>query len=270
MAATGAIGNERQTGARLFARQVAATRVAIVVAALSLWEGLARSGLFYEGVVPKLAVIARGLAQLLSSPALYANLQTTAGEVATALVIGGAAGLLVGLVLGGSRLLSRAFEPYLYYLGPTPKIIFFPIMIMWFGTGPGSKVAMGGVSCFFPVALSVAAGMRQIDPVLVRVGRSFRAGAWQMAWKIYLPAMREPVVNSFRLGLGIAIIGVLLAETKLSNRGLGFMVIDSYARFDMPALYALIIVIFVLAVALNAGLSRLASHGRPPTAGALG
>jgi ABC-type nitrate/sulfonate/bicarbonate transport system permease component len=247
-----------------------ATRIAIAGGILALWEGLARSGLLFEGVVPKLAVIARGLAEILAAPAFYANLQTTAGEVATSLAIGGAAGLLAGLVLGANRFLGRAFEPYLYYLGPTPKIIFFPVMIMWFGTGPGSKVAMGALSCFFPVALGVAAGMRRIDGVLIRVGRSFRANPPQMALKIYLPAIRAPVVTSFRLGLGVAIIGVLLAETKLSNRGLGFMVIDAYARFDMPAMYALVIVIFVLAVALNAGLSRLArERGRPQGTGAL-
>ena len=131
-------------------------------------------------------------------------------------------------MLGGNRLLSRAFERYLYYLGPTPKIIFFPIMIMWFGVGPASKVAMGTLSCFFPVALSVAAGMRQIDPVLIRVGRSFRASTWQMVTKIYLPAMRQPIINGVRLGLGVAIIGTLLAETKLSNRGIGFLIIQAY------------------------------------------
>jgi ABC-type nitrate/sulfonate/bicarbonate transport system permease component len=250
------------------ARRVLATRIAIAGGVLALWEGLARSGLLFEGVVPRLAVIAGGLAEILAAPAFYANLQTTAGEVATSLAIGGGAGLLAGLVLGASRFLGRAFEPYLYYLGPTPKIIFFPVMIMWFGTGPGSKVAMGAVSCFFPVALGVAAGIRQIDGVLIRVGRSFRASPPQMALKIYLPAIRAPVVTSFRLGLGVSIIGVLLAETKLSNRGLGFMVIDAYARFDMPAMYALVIVIFVLAVALNAGLSRLArERGRPQGVG---
>lgn len=100
-----------------------------------------------------------------------------------ALAIGGAAGLVVGLILGGSRLLGRAFEPYLYYLGPTPKIIFFPIMILWFGVGPASKIALGTISCFFPIALSTAAGMRMIDPVLVRVGRSFRARKRQMVTK---------------------------------------------------------------------------------------
>ena len=58
--------------------------------------------------------------------------------------------------------------------------IFFPIMIMWFGIGTGSKIALGTLSCFFPVALSVAAGMRQIDKVLIRVGQSFQANTWQM------------------------------------------------------------------------------------------
>jgi ABC-type nitrate/sulfonate/bicarbonate transport system permease component len=239
-------------------RRVLATRLVIAGGLLALWEGMARSGLLFEGVVPPLAVIGRGLAELLAAPAFYLNLQATAGEVGWAIAIGGGAGLLAGLVLGASRFLGRAFEPYLYYLGPTPKIIFFPVMIMWFGTGPGSKVAMGAISCFFPVALGVAAGVRRIEEVLIKVGRSFRASSAQMALKIYLPAIRAPVVTSFRLGLGVAVIGVLLAETKLSNRGLGFMVIDAYARFDMPTMYALIIVVFVLAVAMNAGLSRLA------------
>jgi len=261
MAATGAITDPRRHRARAFVRRVMTARAVIAAAILALWELLARSGLLFEGVVPKLSAITRGLGQLLGSPAFYIHLQTTAGEVGTALVIGGAAGLLVGLLLGANRFLGRAFEPYLYYLGPTPKIIFFPIMIMWFGTGPGSKIAMGAVSCFFPVVLSVAAGIREIDQVLIGVGRSFRASAVQMALKIYLPALRGPVVNSLRLGLGVAVIGVLLAETKLSNRGLGFMVIDSYSHFDMPAMYALVIVIFVLAVALNAGLSRFAESG---------
>jgi ABC-type nitrate/sulfonate/bicarbonate transport system permease component len=167
-------------------------------------------------------------------------------------LIGGLSGLVVGLILGGSRLLAKAYEPYLYYLGPTPKIIFFPIMIMWFGVGPGSKVAMGAISCFFPIALSAAAGMRQIEPILIRVGKSFRANTWQMVTKIYLPAMRHPIINGVRLGLGVAIIGTLLAETKLSNQGLGFLIIQAYSLFDMPRMYAMLIALFVIAIAANA------------------
>jgi len=117
--------------------------------------------------------------------------------------------------------------------------------------GPGSKVAMGTLSCFFPVVLSAAAGMRQIDGVLIRVGRSFRLSTSQMVTKIYLPAMREPIVNGVRLGMGVAMIGTLLAETKLSNKGVGFMIIDAYNTFDMPRMYAALLMLFVIAIGAN-------------------
>jgi len=255
MAASGAV-TLRASRAR--ANPVWLVRIGIIAAVLVLWQATALSGLLYRDVVPPLQAIGSALVRLVTGGAFYLNLRVTAYETLLALVAGGGSGLVAGFVLGGSRFLGRAFEPYLYYLGPTPKIIFFPIMIMWFGVGPGSKIAMGALSCFFPVALSTAVGMRGIAPIYVRVGRTFQASLAQMIWKIYLPAMREPVVNGLRLGLGIALIGVLLAETKLSNQGLGYLVIQNYQRFDMPAMYALLIVVFGLAIAANACMSRLA------------
>jgi NitT/TauT family transport system permease protein len=232
-------------------------RAAIIAAVLVTWEAVAASGLLFRDVVPSLMVIGRALAELLMDPTYYWHLGVTAGEIGIAMLIGGLAGLVVGILLGSNRLLGRAYEAYLYYFGPTPKIIFFPVMIMWFGVGPGSKVAMGVLSCFFPVALSAAAGMRQINPILIRVGRSFRASTWQMMTKIYLPAMRMPILNGARLGLGVAIIGTLLAETKLSNRGIGFLIINAYSTFNMPRMYALLIVLFVLSIGVNALVGRL-------------
>lgn len=243
--------------ARSWLSPVALIRSAIVLGALLIWQLLAVSGLFYSDVVPPLGAVAAALTKLLGSGDFYWNLWATVDEIAVGLAIGGACGLVAGLVIGGSRFIAAAFEPYLYYVGPTPKIIFFPVMIMWFGVGAGSKIAMGAVSCFFPIALNVAAGMRQIDKVLIKVGESFRANPWQMATKIYLPAMRHPIVNGLRLGLGVALIGTLLAETKLSNRGVGFLVIQAYANFDMPRMYAILIVLFVLAIGANALVARL-------------
>ncbi|HVZ54202.1 MAG TPA: ABC transporter permease subunit, partial [Pseudolabrys sp.] len=232
-------------------------RVAIVLAAAAVWEFLAHSGWLYRDVVPSLLRIGAALVDLLTSGDYYFNLGVTVGEIAAALAIGGIAGLAVGILLGANRFLSKAYEAYLYYLGPTPKIIFFPIMIMWFGVGPESKIALGTLSCFFPIALSAAAGMRAIDKVLIRVGQSFRANTMQMVWKIYLPAMRHPIINGVRLGLGMALIGTLLAETKLSNKGIGFLIIQAYSTFDMPRMYAQLIVLFVLAIGANALVGRL-------------
>jgi len=281
MAQTGQLTRaERAAGPML--GPVTRLRIAIVVTIVVTWEAVAYSGLLFRDVVPSLAVIGRALVELLAHPdlkwpidtgvggmrlafelwipAFYWHLYVTIVEVASAMVIGGLAGLIVGLALGANPFLSAAFERFLYYLGPTPKIVFFPVMIMWFGVGPESKIAMGTVSCFFPIVLSAAAGMRQIDNVLIRVGRSFRLSTWQMVSKIYLPAMREPIVNGVRLGMGVALIGTLLAETKLSNRGVGFEIMDAYNTFDMPRMYAVLIVLFVIAIGANALVGR-ASRG---------
>jgi NitT/TauT family transport system permease protein len=238
-------------------QRVTLLRIGIIVAVLASWQLVASSGLLYRDVVPSLAAIALALITTLSDPTFYFHLATTGYEIGVALLIGGVSGVAVGIALGASKLLARAYEAYLYYLGPTPKIIFFPVMIMWFGVGAGSKIAMGAVSCFFPIALNVAAGMREIDPVLIRVGASFRANTWQMVTKIYLPAMRYPVINGLRIGLGVALIGTLLAETKLSNRGIGFLVIQAYSLFNMPQMYSLLIVLFVVSIGLNALIGRL-------------
>jgi len=255
-------------------RRVMLLRIAIIIAIVAIWEAVAASGLLFRDVVPSLLTIGRALFNILTRPdfkltlnlgsgpfdvwipEFYRHLWVTVGEVAFGMAIGGLAGLVVGLLLGANPFLSKAFERFLYYLGPTPKIIFFPLMIMWFGVGPGSKVAMGTISCFFPVVLSTAAGMRQIESVLIRVGRSFRANTWQMVTKIYLPAMRQPIINGARLGLGVAVIGTLLAETKLSNQGVGFLIINAYSIFDMPRMYALLIVLFVVAIGANALVGR--------------
>ena len=244
------------------AQSIAKLRLAIVLATLALWEGMSASGLLFRDVVPSLVKIVSAIASLLVNPEFYANLGITAGEIGLAVLIGGTAGLAVGILLGANRYLSHAFEALLLYLGPTPKIIFFPVMIMWFGVGTGSKIAMGVLSCFFPIAISAAAGMRQIDRVLIRVGRSFRASTWQMVTKIYLHAMRGPIVNGLRLGLGVAIVGTLLAETKLSKQGLGYLVIQAYAIFDMPKMYALVIVLFVLSIGVNVLIGRLGGSAK--------
>ena len=256
MAATGLIDMTRANETR----RVALVRVVILAGSLGGWDALARSGLLFRDVVPPLEAIGRALIRILTGTDFYANLAATAAEIGVAMLIGGLGGLAVGILLGSNRFASRAYESLIYYLGPTPKIIFFPVMSMWFGVGAGSKIAMGALSCFFPIAISTASGMREIDRVLIRVGRSFRASTWQMIASIYLPAMRAAVVNGVRLGLGVAIIGTLLAETKLSNRGVGYLIIQAYSTFDMPRMYALLIVLFVLAIAANAAVGRLTTR----------
>jgi ABC-type nitrate/sulfonate/bicarbonate transport system permease component len=230
---------------------VKALRVAALLGLWATWELAARSGLFYSGIVPSSLTVMDALVRLLSRPDFYNNFIISAAEIGAATAIGTIAALIVGIAIGYSRYLSDAFEPLLYYLAPTPKIVFFPLLLIAFGVDAGSKIAVGALSAFFPLVMNTVAGMRQVERVHLDVGRSFNLNPMQMIGRIYIPSMRLSLLTGFRLGVGLAIIGVLLAETKLSNRGLGFMIISYYNTFRIPDLYAVLIVVFGLAALIN-------------------
>jgi NitT/TauT family transport system permease protein len=227
-------------------------QIAALVLILALWQAAGASGLFFRGVLPSIVDIAGGLWRILGTADFYRlHLATTGYEVAAAFVIGASLGALVGLALGIQDYAGKVGEPLLYYLAPTPKIVFLPILLVLFGVGPGSKIALGALSCFFPMALSVAAGVKLVPSVYLRVGRSLRLSVWQMVRRIYLPALVPPISSGLRLGLGLAIVGCLLSEIKLSNRGIGFLAMEYYRRFDIPAMLAVLCLIFALAAGLN-------------------
>ena len=243
-----AAGRFRVAGAQPCGIRVA-LRAAIIAAVLALWEIVAESGWLFRDVVPTLPVIGRAIARVLGDAGFYSNLAVTAAEIVASLAIGGIAGVAVGLLLGGSQFLSRAYEVVHLLPRPDAEDHFLPDhdhvvrRRSRLEDRDGRAVVRSSRS-----SISVAAGMRQIaagaDPRRTELPRDAVADDA----KIYFPAMREPIVNGFRLGLGVAIIGTLLAETKLSNRGLGYLIIQSYTTFDMPRMYALLIVLFVIAI----------------------
>jgi len=236
-----------------------AGRIRLVTLALLLaaWEIVARSGWLYQDVVPPLASIGAAFARMLADPATWRHFGVTAWEVAAGLALGYACGAGFGLVAGARPFFGAAVGPYLDGVATAPKIVFLPIVMLLAGTGIGSKIALGALSAFFPVAINTAAGLRQLNPVYARVGRSFGLRGWKMGTRVYLPALRGSLVTSLRLGFGLAVIGVLLAEIKLSSAGLGFLANEHYSQSRLPDLYAVILLIFVVAVGSNGLMGRL-------------
>ncbi len=235
-------------------------RVLTVLALLALWEAVARSGLLYQDVVPSLVKIAGAFGRMLFEPQTWRHFGVSAWEIGGGLAIGYALGVLFGLVAGTRRYFGAAVAPYVDGIATAPKIVFLPIVMLAVGTGMGSKLALGALSAFFPVAINTAAGVRQVNPVFVRVGRSFRLSRWQMATRIYLPALRPSLVTSLRLGFGLAVVGVLLAEIKLSNAGLGFLANEHYSHYRVADLYAVLALVFLVAVGLNSLMGRIAER----------
>ncbi|MBM3537162.1 MAG: ABC transporter permease [Alphaproteobacteria bacterium] len=239
------------------ARRTLAIRLAMLLALWAVWEIAARSGLFYEGIIPSSFLVLDSMGRHVGDPVFYGHLARTLYEVLAGFALGSAIGLAGGIVVGAHRFTDEASAPYLHGFASTPKIVFLPILMLLFGAGPGSKVGMGAFSAFFPAVIAVAAGMAQVSPVHVKVARGFNASFLQIVRKIYLPSLVAPAITGMRLGLGVAIIGVLLAEIKFSDRGLGHLAIQHYNFFRVADMYAVLLLTFALAVLANALMGRV-------------
>ncbi|MDH5749834.1 MAG: ABC transporter permease [Rhodospirillales bacterium] len=242
------------------ARRILLIRVMTIAVLVAVWEAVSASGLLYKGVVPSFSLIIPAFFKLIMSSELYGNLLVTLSEVLSGIVIAAVIAIPCGLLFGARRFLGRAAEPYINALATTPKIVFLPIVMLMVGIGPESKIALGALSAVFPIVLSIISGVIQVRRVHLDVGRSFNLSTLQMVTKIYLPSLVLPILTGLRLGLGVCIIGVLLGEIKLSNAGLGFLANDFYNLYLIPDLYAVLILIFALAVAANVLMEAVAKR----------
>lgn len=235
---------------------VAAIKIATIAVLLVAWQLIAVSGLLYKGLVPPPLAVAGALVTELIGATLWRDLGITLFTSFSGFVIGSLIALLVGIWLGSSTFFRRAFEPYILALAGTPKIIFLPILFLVFGLGFESKIAKSAMSAFFPVVFSTIGGYLQIRLILLRVGDSFHLRWAQKVRMIYLPAMLPSLLVGLRLGLAMSIIGVLSAEIAYSDAGLGYRLMRYSDQFQIPSMYATIIVIFALASLVNAGFNH--------------
>jgi ABC-type nitrate/sulfonate/bicarbonate transport system permease component len=241
-----------------------------ILALVALWEFAARSGFFYEGVIPPTWAVIVALVQELMAKDFYYDLGLTVFAATAGFLAGSLIALVLGILLGLQPFGRRVFEPFITALGGTPKVIFLPIIFLVFGLGIESKIAKASLSAFFPVVLSTTSAFVQIPKILLLTGRSFNLSTWQMASKVYLPAMANPVLTSLRLAMSMSIIGVLSAEIANSQGGLGFRLIRYADQFRIASVYADAILIFATAAGMNYVLSLvqgfLGNRGRKPGA----
>ncbi len=232
-------------------------RVITIVVAIAIWELLARSGWFYQDVIPPIWQIAYALFEELISAGFWHDLGVTLEEHVVGFTVGSALAITAGIALGANPFVRRAAEPYLNALGSTPKIIFLPILFLIFGTGIETKMANGALSAFFPVVFATMLGMVLVNPVHLRVGRSFNISRRHLITKVYIPSMIGPLMIGLKLGMAIAVTGVLVSEIRAANAGIGYRISNYYDDFQIAPLYALIIVCFSLAAFAHVGMSAV-------------
>jgi len=228
---------------------VALVRLGLVAAVLLAWEVAGRAANPLLAVPPSATLPAlRELLLLRSYPDLGASLLVTLREIATAYALAVAVGLAVGGTLGMNRLLGRAYGPMLAALYAVPAVVWYPSLMLFFGLDAASKIAFGFLLGFFPVTLAVLAGIRQVDPHLVRVAKSYGAGPLTVFCRVVLPATLFTLVGGLRTGLALSVIGVIVGEILGSKRGMGALINHAYGLLRTADYVALVLVTLALIV----------------------
>jgi len=229
--------------------------VLFTLAVLLLWELLYRV-VGSSGLSSPLTTLG-AVVHLLSSASFWKNVSATAEAFAFAVAFSLLGGLAIGLVLGLSRFAGDVFDPILNALTAIPKITLYPVILLFFGLGMEAKVAFGTIHGIFPVIILTMNGVRNIRPVVRKAARAMRLTPAQTIRTVLLPAALPEIVSGMRIGVSLALLGTLIGELFASDRGIGFMLIQSVEHSDVPTTMAITVLLFAVAVVGGIAMLRI-------------
>ncbi len=174
----------------------------------------------------------------------------TLQEVLEGFMLGAVVSIPLGILVVYSRLLERLIYPFLVTFQAIPKVALAPILVVWFGFGPASKVTLAFATAMFPIILNTVIGMKQTPPELVYLMRSLRASETQIFLKIRLYTAAPYIFAGFKIGITLAVVGAIVGEFIASNGGLGFLLLSANNTIDTPLLFAVMGALSVLSIAL--------------------
>jgi ABC-type nitrate/sulfonate/bicarbonate transport system permease component len=222
----------------------------IVLVLLGLWEGYVRLWAVPKWLLPAPSVIAMTL--VVSRELLLAHTMVTLLEV----VIGFGLALLCGILLACgmalSRPLERAFYPFVIASQMVPIIVIAPLLLIWVGYGLTPKVIVVALTAFFPIVVNMADGLKSVDPDIVNLLRTMGASRWQIFVKVQVPTSLPFLFSGLRVAMAVSVIGAVIGEWMGSSQGLGYLMIRSKPQFLTERVFAAIVVLSAMGVALFA------------------
>jgi NitT/TauT family transport system permease protein len=187
---------------------------------------------------------------------LWAPLGVSASAFALGLALSIVVGLPLGILLGRSNTLNAMLDPFITAFNATPRLVFLPLLMLWFGIGLWSKVAVVFLGALFPLLINTYEGVRNADRLLINVVRSFGAGEWDIARLVVVPNALPFIIVGLRLAIGRAVLGVVVSEFFGSQEGLGVVMVRAASGFQVDVVFAGLIVFAGLSL-LMTGLVKL-------------
>jgi ABC-type nitrate/sulfonate/bicarbonate transport system permease component len=213
-------------------------------------------------IVPSLPKVWDEFLIVLSRGLFWPDLKVTLFEVACGYLIATSLGCSIGYLVSRARYAIRAFDPLLAGLAATPVILIYPLYVMFFGIGIGSKIAIGATVGFFPIVLSTIAAFGNIEPLYITAARSMGASNAQMFRHVLMPAALPVLLGGLRIGFIVTFLSTLGAETLTSLEGLGHQIVALGEMMDTAKMYGYIVFVVVIAALLNFTVSALERRAR--------
>jgi len=232
-------------------------RLGVVLGVAGLWEAVSRFEILNSTDFPPFTVVAGAFATSLADAATWLAMWETVVGWALGLSLSILVGVIAGLLIGPSRFLTRSTSFLIDVLRATPAPAIIFILILVLGTTMAMKVALIFFAAVFPILIQTLYGVRGVDPVLRDLQRSYRISPWVAFFTIRLPAASPLIATGVRISASLALIVAVVAEYLGGVPGVGSLVDDVRLIGDFPRMYALILLVGFLSVALNLGVGAI-------------
>lgn len=223
-------------------------RLGSICAGLVLWHVVAIKVDDTAFLVSPLVVINKAYEMLFQTGELYPHLYASAWIFLDGFLLAIIVGVPVGFMMALSASVRDYVHPWMTMLYSTPRIAFAPVLLLWFGIGAGSKVAIVFLGCVFPILINSYYGMRAVNREFVELARSFRLNGKALFFKILLPASVPFILSGVRLAIGRGLTGVAIAEWFGATEGLGYMIFFAGQTLNIPTLFVGVTAFAVLGI----------------------
>lgn len=233
------------------------SRYGLVLGFLAAWQISSTQGWINPAVFPRLDIIVAALWKGIVGGALIDDIAISLQRSGIAFAAAVAIGIPLGLFMGQVAAVERALDPLLQFFRQTSALALYPVFILMLGLGEASKVFVIFWATLFPILLSTIGGVKEVDRKLIEMARTYGAGPIAIFRRVVLPASVPAIFVGLRLSATTALLLLIAAEMIGANKGVGFQVMNAQYNFQIPLMYASILLLALLGLAANAGLVLL-------------
>lgn len=190
---------------------------------LVLWEVAAARGWIDAGFFGRPSAIWASGLSIARTPNFGEHVRWSLSEFLLGMLLAAVVGIPLGLVVGYNRVASELLDPLLMAFNSTPRVALVPLIVVWFGVGIWAKALVAFAGAFFPIVVTLAAGLKGVDPSWIKAAKSFGSSEGQIFRHVLLPSSAPYLMAGLKLGIGRAVIGVIIAEMFAATRGIGLL-----------------------------------------------